>query len=159
MDLEKLAAEIASDPLNLGYAEMADSAVADAINAPNRPGKRVVPASEVRSYVLLNGLWPRIQAVTASEDPVYRGSAITILQTLAPNSFDTIRMDKPEIATAVFNLLSTMVVAGALTEAQRDGMIALGDSQISRAEEIGLTPVHHLDVAAARALNADAQNG
>lgn len=159
MDLEKLAAEIASDPLTLGYAEMADSALADAINAPARPGKRVVPASEVRSYVLLKGLWPRIQAVTSSTDPVLRGSAITILQTLAPNSFDSIRMNDPEIAAAVFNLLSTMVVAGALTEEQRDGMIALGDAQISRAEEIGLPKVHHLDVAAARALNADAGNG
>jgi hypothetical protein len=159
VDLETLAAEIDSDPLNLGYAEMADSAVADTLNAPTRPGKRAVSASEVRSHVLLKGLWPRIQAVTASEDPILRGSAITILQTLAPNSFDTIRMNDPEIATAVFNLLSTMVVAGAMTEQQRDDMVALGDTQISRAEEIGLTRVHHLDVAAARALNVAPDNG
>jgi hypothetical protein len=136
---------------------MADSAVADAINAPTRPGKRVVPASEVRSFVLLKGLWPRIQALTASDDPAYRGTAITILQTLAPNSFDTIRMNDPEVAAAVFNMLSTMVAAGAMTEEQRDQLVALGDSMISRADELGLERVHHLDVAAARVLIAEAE--
>jgi hypothetical protein len=158
VDLSKLAAEISADPLAVGYADMADSAIADSLNAPTRSGKRVVPASEVRSYVLLNGLWPRIQALTASTNPIHQGSAVTILQTLAPNSFDTIRMNDPAIAAAVFNLLSTMVTAGALTEEQRDAMVALGDAEISRAEELGLPPVHHLDVAAAKALIADAED-
>jgi hypothetical protein len=150
-NIQVLQDELSNDPLDLGYADMQDSEVADALNALNRPGKQVVPASEVRRYVLLNGLWPRIQAVaSSSSNPVHQGTAITILQTLAPNSFDEIRMDDPEVAAAVAGMLTTMVDAGAMTEAHRDAMVALGDATISRAAELGLSVVHHLDVAEAR---------
>jgi hypothetical protein len=151
MDIERLAQEIGDDPLGNGYADLADSQVADRLNAPARPGKRAVPATDVRRYVLLHGLWPRIQGVAASStNPVWQGTAITILQTLAPNSFDQIRMDDPDTAAAVEQMLTAMVDAGALTAQNRDQMIALGDAQISRAAELGLGVVHHLDVAEAR---------
>lgn len=151
MDIAALAAELADDPLSLGYAQLSDAQAADVLNAPTRPGRKPVPASEVRRYVLLAGLWPGFQALAASgTDPVQRGTAITILQTLAPNSFDTIRMNDPAIRTAVAQMLQTMVDAGAMTAAQRDAMVALGDAQVSRAEELGLGHVHHIDIAEAR---------
>lgn len=160
MDLNTLAAEIADDPLGVGYASMADSQVAESLNTPSRSGKRDVPASEVRSFVLLNGLWPKIQSLAASsQNPLYQGTAITILQTLAPNSFDVIRMTDPAIAAAVTQMLTTMADAGAMSTANRDAMVALGNSQISRAQELGLGTVHHLDVAAARLLNEEPDNG
>ena len=150
-NIQVLRDELADDPLEIGYADMEDSAVADAINAQARPGKQVVRASEVRRYVLMNGLWPRIQAVASgSSNPVHQGTAITILQTLAPNSFDEIRMNDPDVAAAVTGMLSTMVEAGAMTSANRDAMVAMGDTTISRAAELGLSVVHHLDVAEAR---------
>lgn len=150
--LAALAAELADDPLSVGYASMADSEAADAINAPSRPGRRPVPASDVRRYVLLNGLWPGLQALAANPaaDPTQRGTAITILQTLAPNSFDTIRMNDSAIRAAVSQMLQTMVDAGAMAAEHRAAMLALGDAQVSRAEELGLDRVHHLDVGAAR---------
>lgn len=160
MDLNALAAEIADDPLGVGYATMPDSAVAQSLNTPSRSGKREVPASEVRRYVLLHGLWPKIQSLaTSSSNPVHQGTAITILQTLAPNSFDVIRMNDPVVAGAVTQMLTTMVDAGAMSETNRDEMVALGDAQISRAEELGLGTVHHLDVAAAKLLNEEPTNG
>lgn len=150
-NIQVLRDELSDDPLDVGYADMQDSEVADTLNAPSRPGKQAVPASEVRRYVLMNGLWPRIQVVASSSgNPVHQGTAITILQTLAPNSFDVIRMDDPEIAAAVAGMLSTMVDAGAMTLEQKDAMVALGDATVSRATELGLTLVHHLDVAEAR---------
>ena len=150
-NIQVLRDELANDPLGIGYAGMEDSAVADAINTPTRPGKQVVPASEVRRYVLLNGLWPRIQSVASgSSNPVHQGTAITILQTLAPNSFDEIRMNDPDIAAAVAGMLTTMVEAGAMTAENRDAMVAMGDTTVSRAAELGLSLVHHLDVAEAR---------
>lgn len=160
MDLNALAAEIADDPLGIGYASMPDSAVAQSLNTPSRPGKKVVPASDVRRYVLLHGIWPKIQSLAASSaNPVYQGTAITILQTLAPNSFDDIRMSDPEVSAAVTQMLTTMVNAGAMSETNRDEMVALGNAQISRAEELGLGNVHHLDVAAAKLLNEEPSNG
>jgi len=106
---------------------------------------------DVRRYVLLHGIWPAIQAVASgSADPVHRGTAVTILQTLAPNSFDEIRMNEPEIRAAVSGMLDTMVAAGAMTAQHKADMMALGDASVSRAAELGLGPVHHLDVAEAR---------
>ena len=131
---------------------MSDAEVADAINTPNRPGKKPVPASDVRMYVLLNGLWPTIANVAQNgTDQVQKGTAMTILQTLGAGSFDTIRMNHPQIAAGVAAMLQTMVEAGAMTAAHRAAMIAMGDATISRADELGLGVVHHLHVAEARA--------
>jgi hypothetical protein len=151
MDIAILANELATDALGVGYASMSDAEAADALNTPNRAGKKAVPASDVRMFVLLNGLWPAIQAVAAgSSDALHKGTAITILQTLGAGSFDSIRMNRPEIAAGVAQMLTTMVEAGAITEAHRDAMVAMGDATISRAEELGLGAVHHLNVAEAR---------
>lgn len=150
-DIDILRAELEVDPLGAGYSEMADSEVADALNAPSRPGKREVPANDVRMYVLLNGLWPAIQGVAASSpNPVHKGTAITILQTLGAGSFDTIRMNNPAIANGVAGMLQTMVDAGAITAEHRNAMIAMGDAQVGRAQELGIAYVDHLTVAEVR---------
>jgi hypothetical protein len=151
MDIPALARELADDPLGLGYAALSDAEAADALNAPSRPGRQVVRTVDVRRYVLLHGIWPAVQAVAANApDDFHRGTAVTILQTLAPNSFDEIRMDEPEIRAAVSGMLDTMVAAGAMTAQHKADMMALGDATVSRAAELGLGPVHHLDVAEAR---------
>lgn len=151
VDMPRLKSELADDPLTVGYAEMSDAEVADAINLPTRPGKREVPANDVRMFVLLNGLWPAIQAVAASStNPVHQGTAITILQTLGAGSFDVIRMNKPDIAGGVAQMLATMVEAGAMTEGHRTAMVAMGDTLISRGQELGIGRVDHLHVAEAR---------
>src|SRR5688572_11392135 len=143
--------EISNDPLGRAYSAMADSQVADALNFPDRPGKKPVPATDVRLYILLNGLFPAIQNLAANgQDPTQKGTAITILQTIAPNSFDTIRMNLPNVHAAVSQMLQTMVDAGVMTAQHRTDMLALGDTMVSRAQELGLSNVHHLDVAEAR---------
>lgn len=150
-DMNLLREEIAQDPLSRGYAGMADSQVADSLNAKDRPGRGVVPSSEVRRFVLLNGLWPRLQAVADNAtDETQRGAAITILQVMAPNSFDEIRMNDPAVHGAVSAMLQVMVDAGAMTAEHRDAMIALGDRMVGRADELGIGFVHHLDVGTAR---------
>lgn len=150
-NVDILREEITNDPLGKGYEGMADSQVADSLNTPDRPGKKPVPATDVRLYVLLNGLFPAIQNLAANgQNPAQRGTAITILQTIAPNSFDTIRMNLPNVHAAVSQMLQTMVDAGVMTAQHRTDMLALGDATISRAQELGLPNVHHLDVAEAR---------
>lgn len=146
-----LAQELAVDPLQLGYAGLADSAAADRLNRADRPGRAAVKASDVRRYVLLRGLWPALQDLAAGgADPVAKGTAATVLQTLAPNSFDEIRMNDPEVRAAVAQMLLVLVNAGVLAEQNRVEMLALGDAAVSRADELGLGFVHHLDVARAR---------
>lgn len=150
-DIDILRTEIMDDPLGRSYSAMADSQVADSLNTPDRAGKKEVQANEVRMYVLLHGLWPTIQAVAAtSTNPLHKGTAVTILQTLGAGSFDTIRMNNAAIAEGVSSMLQTMVDAGAMTAEHRAAMIAMGDAQISRAQELGLGTVHHLMVAEAR---------
>ena len=150
-DIDILRAELTDDPLSIGYASMEDSEIAAALNDASRPGKREVVASDVRMYVLLHGLWPTITAVAAgSTNPVHKGTALTILQTLGAGSFDVIRMNNPAIAAGVGQMLATMVEAGAISETNRAEMVAMGDALVSRAQELGLGPVHHLAVAEAR---------
>lgn len=150
-DIDILRAELEADPLGVGYPNMADSEAADALNAPTRPGKKEVQANEVRMYVLLHGLWPAIENVAStSTNPLHKGTAVTILQTLGAGSFDTIRMNNAAIAEGVSSMLQTMVEAGAMTAEHRVAMIAMGDAQVSRAQELGLGTVHHLMVAEAR---------
>jgi hypothetical protein len=149
--IDTLRMELADDPEGIGYASMSDPQAADAINACNRPTRGTVLASDVRRFVLLNGIWPRIaSAAQSSPDPTVQGTAVTILQTLAPNSFDEIRMGDPAVFAAVSQMLDTMVTAGIMTDAQRIAMIALGDTHTSRAAELGLPNIHHLDVAESR---------
>ena len=143
--------EITNDPLGRLYSAMADHEIADSLNYADRPGKKPVPATDVRLYILLNGLFPAIQNLAANgQDATQKGTAITILQTIAPNSFDTIRMNLPNVNVAVSQMLQTMVDAGVMTAQHRTDMLALGDATISRAQELGLPAVHHLDVAEAR---------
>lgn len=149
--IDTLRLELADDPEGIGYASMSDPEAADAINARNRPTRGTVPASDVRRYVLLNGIWPRIAAAAqSSPDPTVQGTAVTILQTLAPNSFDEIRMGDPAVFGAVSQMLNTMVTAGIMTDAQRLAMIALGNVSVSRASELGMPHIHHTDVGMAR---------
>lgn len=151
MDIAALRTELTDDPLGIGYESMSDPEAAEALNAQTRPSTGTVLASEVRRFVLINGIWPRIAgAAQAHPDPVVQGTAITILQTLAPNSFDGIRMGDPTVAGAVTGMLDTMVSANLMTTGQRDGMIALGSILISRADELGLGRVSYIDIGEAR---------
>ena len=150
--IDALRLELAGDPTGIGYASMSDAEAAQAFNAKTRPGKRSVQATEVRSYVLLSGLWARISGVAqSSPDARYQGTAVTILQTLAPNSFETIRMQDPAVYGAVTQMLQTMIDAGAMEQIHMDAMLAMGDALIGRGEELGIGNVSHIDVAEARA--------
>jgi hypothetical protein len=148
---ETLRQELINDPIGIGYDSMSDAEAAEALNTKTRPGKRAVQATEVRSYVLLSGLWARISNVAqSSPDPIHQGTAVTILQTLAPNSFETIRMQDSSVYGAVTQMLQTMVSAGAMEQEHMDAMLAMGDALVGRGEEIGIGSVSHIDVAEAR---------
>jgi hypothetical protein len=56
-------------------------------------------------------------------------------------------------------MLDTMVQAGAMTQANRDAMVALGNILVSRAEELGVGNVTHIDVGEARAPVASPSDG
>lgn len=149
MDYVVLAAELTNDPLGRGYASMSDSEIADSLNARDRPGRVPVPARDIRKYVLMNGLWPAIAMLAQSTEasPQARGAAITLMQTLAPNSFDIVSLDEPAVFDAVSNMADAMIAAGAITEEHRNAVLAMGNGLTSRARELGLGVVSHADVA------------
>ena len=60
--IDTLRLELANDPEGLGYTDKSDPEAADLINAQNRTVRGTVRASEVRRFVLLNGIWPKIAA-------------------------------------------------------------------------------------------------
>lgn len=147
-----LAAEIVGDSLARGYAQMSDSEVADDLARIYRAGRQAVYARDVRRYVLLNGIWPAVQALAADVNAALqsRGAAITFLETLAPNSFDQFNLQETAVYQGVDASLGMLQAAGVLTADQRADLLGLADTQMSRAHELGLDGLDHIDVARAR---------
>ncbi|HXG76456.1 MAG TPA: hypothetical protein VNJ53_07800 [Gaiellaceae bacterium] len=151
LDLAALANELRTDPAALGYAPLvasgSDAALADLLNRRNRAGRRPIAVAPLLLRAAASGVLAILTA--ASQDltkpAAVRAAALAILKVL--DRVDTLDLDDP----ALRGVLDGLVAAGVLTAAQRDAVVAFGNAQISRAEELfgPGTVVSHLDVARA----------
>jgi hypothetical protein len=146
---QKIAAKVAQ------FAGMAESAVADALNAPDEslPKKRVdVATSEAREILLSTGEWGAV--VLAAENTAapqqVRGACIVLRDTIAETSL--IRASVPAIYNATATLLGGLT-PGVLTEGTRDALMALADVNQSWAEQQGVGAVTIRDIGIARGNN------
>lgn len=139
MDLVALNSELTNDPENLGYAAYVnaadDIALANLLNARNRAGRRIINCWEVKLHAIQNNYWPviKIAAETAS-DATAKAAAQTTLDYINDLRFTAFDIDSVTSQT----LLTVLVMAGIMTSDQKDSLSALADTQISRAEELGL---------------------
>ncbi len=152
MDYGMLASELLDDPLGRGYASMSDREAVDSLNAANRAIRVSVSSRDIRKYVLMNGLWPRISGLASdpSADLNSRGAAITLLETIAPNSFDVVSMDDPQVYATVEAMANMMISAGTITADHRDAVLYMSEAIVSRAVELGIGSVDVGDVQTAR---------
>lgn len=135
MPLRDLAAKIAEPQ----YADLADQAIADAINALRVTVRRPVPTWLVRQAAIEGGYWPAIVEARESPVPQVRGLAITVLAWIDDQSgtIQTVDMDRP----AVVSMRSALVQAGIVTQAQADALSALADQSIPWTESVSLGEV------------------
>lgn len=133
MAIAGLKTELTNDPLARGYASMGDADAAISLNTANRPGSAInLTGDDLMNKVIV---WSEVEALTAAK----RDTLAILLK--AGN------LDLTSGSKAV-NYLASLFGVGTATRAN---FLALQPPQISRAMELGMPPIGHPDVAAARA--------
>jgi len=129
-----LASEISGDPLDRGYATMTAAEIADSLNAVNRPG--LVPAEDVRRYLMLAGKWAFI-----ADDAVNHATAETrracLTLTSALESFEAFDLQDATILAVVSGGLDGLVSTGHLVVDDKAAILGLENNRQSRGQEIG----------------------
>jgi len=144
---EAIKQELTADPIGVGYASMTDQQAADALGARNRARKRPLPTHDIKKYMVLNDLWLQIKQSTTAEAQV-------ALDALATFEF----FDVTDAATGALvearlvAILDGLIAKGLITTQNKADILALTNEPISRAEELGVSPVSQVDVAKARRL-------
>ena len=131
-----------------------DAEIVAVLNAPDPalPQRRVdIATADVRELLLARGDWAKVVLAAEGAEPAQiRAAAILLRDTIQDTSL--IRATQPEIYNAAAGLLQNMVLAGVLTMATRDAIIALADRPQSWAEANGVE-VTARSVALARGAN------
>ena len=131
MDYGRLKAEVANDPLGVGYPAMTDQQVADSLNAKTRS----VDREELAAWQVIEATVPaNWAALTAAEKDRYR--TFVSAGTLNPKGANT-----RAAFQAMFQGTATMT-----------NLVALLTETVSRASELGLGLVYAEHVAAARSV-------
>lgn len=151
MDLVALKSELTVDPLGRGYASMSDGAAADRINVSDRTGNVAITPQELHAYFLFNGLWQGVVNLSNNTTNASQQAAAIALIEIC-HWWQTIDLGNPTVWNGMGSLLTLLRQATVISSAQQSAIVALANKPRSRAEELGLGPVSHLDVAAARRL-------
>lgn len=135
MDYASLRAELASDPVALGYSGLSDALAAAKLNATDTGrtlARTAVPASEILGAID-DGAWP----------------STAILQDKLRGILGIDPIDASN--TNIRGILGAIFPNNGQTAATRGRLLALSTRAVSRADELGLGDVNAVDVARARA--------
>lgn len=151
--MSALAIELATDELNVGYASMSDSEVAVAINAKSRTIIRDVPIGEIAGAIeKMPGCLRRLRSAASNQS--LSDAVIDCADTLMRICQHQSPLSIVEMTGGAGDVVSTkiaeMISASVLTSSEGAKLLALAVAPASRAEEIGIGYVSHLDVAEAR---------
>lgn len=134
--------------------DVPDAEIVAALNAPDPalPHRRVdIATADVRELLLARGDWAAVVLAAEGAEPAQvRAAAILLRDTIQDTTL--IRATESAIYDAAAGLLQNMVLAGVLTTATRDAIIALADRPQSWAEANGVE-VTARSVALARGAN------
>lgn len=148
MNIERLRAELASDPLGRGYAQMSAAAAAARMNLADRvtvEERFVNERTIVSSYANPADGEAVLQALEAAA----QANAI-VARAMKWMSPDQQGIDVGHAGTRA--VLDALVGAGVLTAAQATHLKGLAERTVGRAEELGLGVVYEGHVVKARAV-------
>lgn len=138
MNLQVLKAE-----LDAGGYDPDDHIAADQLNEKSVSAKQPISTSDIKKYMLLNDLWLPIEASAGT-------AAKVSLKAL--ELFDEFNVDEPPVLSKLTQMLDGLIAASLISAADKTAILSMGDTLISRAEELGLPVVKGGDVQRARAL-------
>jgi len=149
MDYEILKAELRDDPLEIGYAEMADQQAADALNAPTQtvPIHRRVNERDVLAEwgnpAEAEAFLQKLEAVSSTNAVVKR-----VLRWFTPNQ-EGIDAGHP----ATHAMIDSLVGVASITAEEVVKFKSMAVQQVSRASVLGLGTVGDGHVKSAREMN------
>ena len=126
---------------NVKYSTMTDAEAATDLNLVNVVTKQPITAHNIRKYLMLIS---KLVTLEASSDP----SAIEAVRAL--EVFPNLDISEPAVSAKLTSILSALVTATLLTEAEKVGILSMGDKTVSRAEELGVGKVRERDTRTAR---------
>lgn len=133
-----LKAEITGDPLGRGYTSMTDDQIVASLAAEDRVVLVPVVSAELLAWSAGNGRYMKIK--TASEDATKNDDIRSI-------AFAALMMLERDGTSFDFNipgreaLLDALIAVGTLDATDKAALKSLAERTISRAEELGISPV------------------
>jgi hypothetical protein len=149
MKYDILQEELVNDPLSIGYSNMTNQEVADAMNAYTITIRKLVPLWQVKKACVEEGVWLAIQqAAESHSDPQIQAAANAAVSYIDDRRFENLDMDLASTKTMIGALVSGSVI----TQTNQATLDALADDVTSRAAQLELDTVttHHIEVARAR---------
>ena len=153
MDYAALKAEIELP----AYAGMSDDDIAAALNAATVPVETSVSTKAIRRYMMLTGAWAKIALVSEGVNlgagtPTipHRVAAITALAAVGPGAFDDFDLQDSNVRAPMAAMLHALVEIGAISQSDKNAVLDLRKTTVSRASQIGWPSVGANDVAHAR---------
>lgn len=153
-DLNKLRLEILNDELGRGYASMSDQQIANSLALKNVASQRPLSSAELLGFTGGNGRRAKLKAFANGSGPVegYDDATVAAVRNVAEVAMVFLDRDNTELdltrpdRMGMVNALVPLVWSAA----DRDALVAMAATSISRAEQLGLGEVHAGDVHAAR---------
>jgi hypothetical protein len=132
--MQRLIAELSTDPLRLGYDLSDPQAVADVLNAPRRTVEEPIGAEPFIRWLGTDGRFRRLQdAMTASRDTVWLSAAeAALMMARAGIGFGTVAGD---------SILAVLLDDAIWTPADRAALESVGARTLTRGQEIGISTV------------------
>jgi hypothetical protein len=137
IDINQLKTELQTDPTNQGYAPLLsagnDSGVAAQLNIKQFSARAPIKTVDIKRHAIQNGYWAALKgAAAAHPDAQVRGAATCAIDYASDTRLETMDLDLP----ASQAMLNGLVAAGLISTAQHDELVAMGNINISRAEQL-----------------------
>jgi len=146
--------ELRNDPLGRGYASMTDDEVAASLNEKNRrvPTQRFISMRAIAA-VLDDIEYAKVKAAiqTLAQQSPRVADMLAFLNMPCDDSGTTGGLDFGNESVRM-TIQSLPAVDSTITQATVDKLLAIGEKEVSRAEELGLGEVNKYHIASARQL-------
>ena len=119
------------------YASLSDQQAADAVNAKTVVVLQSVAIAKVKEYAIVNSIWPRLKAGRASSNSQVAGLCDSVFDWVEDPRIGTLDVNLDEVKT----MLTGLVAATIITEAQKADVIAMGSKTVSWTSTVGLPEI------------------
>lgn len=123
--------ELLSGPLSEELAELVEQnehgLILAAFERADIPAKKALETAEIKRYLLLHNLYLPILDATNDTCRV----AIAALE-----EFEYFHLNETDVLSMFTNILNALITDGKITQTDKDNLLAMGDTYISRADEL-----------------------